>query len=155
MCELPVGGGAGVQDVLFGSEQRQIVGIKVDLSCVHDGKSFQTSAVWLSSLVPTVSGGGCWWVGSSAEEKKKKKQPQRSVGSRPSSSEALQVHAERWGGGDLSSEAAVRSAQELRTHRRRLRLHSASWCSGVELFTKKRAPPPVERVESVMTTLAG
>lgn len=72
MCELPVGGGAGVQDVLFGSEQRQIVGIKVDLSCVHDGKSFQTSAVWLSSLVPTVSGGGCWWVGSSAEEKKKK-----------------------------------------------------------------------------------
>lgn len=35
----------------------------------------------------------CW------RKKKKKKQPQRSVGSRPSSSEGLQVHAERWGGG--------------------------------------------------------
>lgn len=74
MCALPVGGGAGVQDVLFGREQRQIVGIKVDLSCVHDGKSFQTSAVWLSSLVPTVSGG----VGRGSEvlvKKKKKTNP--------------------------------------------------------------------------------
>lgn len=53
-CKLPVGGGAGVQDVLFGREQRQIVGIKVDLPCVHHGKSFQTSAVWLSSPVPIV-----------------------------------------------------------------------------------------------------
>lgn len=40
MCELPVGGGAGIKDVLFGREQRQIVGIEVDLPCVHDGKSF-------------------------------------------------------------------------------------------------------------------
>lgn len=115
MCELPVGGGTRVQDVLFGCEQRQIVGVKVDLSCVHDGRSFQTSAVQLSSLV--LSGG--WWVGSSTEGKKEgKKKTSHSgvcVGSRPSSSEGLQVHAERWWwGGDLSSEA-VRCVQELRT----------------------------------------
>lgn len=42
-CVLPVGGGAGVQDVLFGREQRQAVGIKVDRSRAHDGKSFQTT----------------------------------------------------------------------------------------------------------------
>lgn len=40
VCELPVGGGAGIEDVLFGREQRQIVGVEVDLPCVHDGKSF-------------------------------------------------------------------------------------------------------------------
>lgn len=66
---LPVGGGARVEDVLLGREQRQAVGIKVDRSRAHDGKSFQTTpAASLSSLVPTVSA-----VGVSAGEK-----PQRS-----------------------------------------------------------------------------
>lgn len=40
---LPVGGGARVEDVLLGREQRQAVGIKVDRSRAHDGKSFQTT----------------------------------------------------------------------------------------------------------------
>lgn len=40
---LPVGGGTGVEDVLFGREQWQAVGIKVDRSRAHDGKSFQTT----------------------------------------------------------------------------------------------------------------
>lgn len=42
-CALPVGGGTGVEDVLFGREQRQAVGIKVDRWRAHDGKSFQTT----------------------------------------------------------------------------------------------------------------
>lgn len=40
---LPVGGGAGVQDVLFGCEQGQAVGIKVHRSRAHDGKRSQTA----------------------------------------------------------------------------------------------------------------
>lgn len=117
MCELPVGRGPGVQDVLFGREQRQIVGIKVDLSCVHDGKTFQSSAVWLSSLVPKVWAGGLEVVLKERRRRKKKKQPHRSVRSRPSSREGSQVHAGRREGAHLRSEAE-RSVQELRTHRK-------------------------------------
>lgn len=40
---LPARGRTGVEDVLFGREQRQAVGIKVDRSLVHCGKSFQTT----------------------------------------------------------------------------------------------------------------
>lgn len=40
---LPVSGGPGVEDVLFGREQRQAVGIKVDRLHAHDGKGFQTT----------------------------------------------------------------------------------------------------------------
>lgn len=39
-AELPVGGGAGVEDVLFSREQRQAVGIKVDRFLVHDAQNF-------------------------------------------------------------------------------------------------------------------
>lgn len=66
MCELPVGGGAGIEDVLFGREQRQTVGVEVDLPCVHDGKSFPDfCSFWLSSLIPTDSGG---WLGGGSEK---------------------------------------------------------------------------------------
>ena len=49
---LPVSGGSGVEDVLFGREQRQAVGIKVDrsLTFAHDGKSFQTRPLPAASL---------------------------------------------------------------------------------------------------------
>lgn len=67
--KLPVGGGAGVEDVLFGREQRQAVGIKVDRSRVHAGKSFQTTQL-LSSLLPTVFGVG---VSAGGEKKKRKR----------------------------------------------------------------------------------
>lgn len=86
-------------------------------------KVFQTFAVWLSSLIPTDSGG--WVVGrrSSAEEEEgggREKQPQRSVASRPSSSEGLQVHAEmvgrRGGEGGFKFRSGTRWVQELRTH---------------------------------------
>lgn len=40
---LPVSGGPGVEDVLFGREQRQAVGIKVDRLHTHDGKGFQAT----------------------------------------------------------------------------------------------------------------
>lgn len=39
-AQLPVGGGAGVEDVLFGREQRQAVGIKVNRFLVHDAQNF-------------------------------------------------------------------------------------------------------------------
>lgn len=42
-CLLPVSGGAGVENVLFGREQRKAVGLKVDRLRAHDGKSFQTT----------------------------------------------------------------------------------------------------------------
>lgn len=48
--QLPVGGRTGVEDVLFGREQRQAVGIKVDRSRAHDGKSFQTTPAAAASL---------------------------------------------------------------------------------------------------------
>lgn len=91
--KLPVGGGAGVEDVLFGREQRQAVGIKVDRSRVHAGKSFQTTQL-LSSLLPTVFGVG---VSAGGKKKKKKKNSHsgtpRVVHGRENSSEGLQVHA--------------------------------------------------------------
>lgn len=40
---LPVGGGPRVEDVLFGREQRQAVGVKVDLLLAHHGKTSQTT----------------------------------------------------------------------------------------------------------------
>lgn len=40
---LPVSGGPSVEDVLFGREQRQAVGIKVDRLHTHDGKGFQAT----------------------------------------------------------------------------------------------------------------
>lgn len=40
-CALPVGWGSRVEDVLFGREQRQAVGIEVDLLRAHNDKSFQ------------------------------------------------------------------------------------------------------------------
>lgn len=54
---LPVGGGARVEDVLFGREQRQAVGIKVDRRRAHDGKKKKKKfpdllSLSLSSLGP-------------------------------------------------------------------------------------------------------
>lgn len=85
--KLPVGGGTGVEDVLFGREQRQAVGIKVDRSRVHAGKSFQTTQL-LSSLLPTVFG-----VGVSAGVKNSHSGTPRVVHGRENSSEGMQVHA--------------------------------------------------------------
>lgn len=53
--ELPVRGGAGVEDVLFGREQRQAVGIKVDRPRTHDGKSFPTTPAACLSAGPDAS----------------------------------------------------------------------------------------------------
>lgn len=81
---LPVGGGTGFEDVLFGREQREAVGIKVDFLRVHDGKRFRTTATFFSSLVPTVFGVGVS-VGGGGK-------PQRSTAADQSSG-SLQVHA--------------------------------------------------------------
>ena len=93
---LPVGGGAGVEDVLFGREQRQAVGIKVDRSLAHDGKRFpdHSRSFSLSSRVPTVLG-----VGVSAGENShsgKSEGLSRPRGGEKTRSKSMQVHA-MWG----------------------------------------------------------
>lgn len=120
--KLPVGGRPGVEDVLFGREQRQAVGIKVDRSRVHAGKSFQTTQL-LSSLLPTAFG-----VGVSAGGKK---QPQRNTKgcSRPRKQQRKYAGSCSVG---LSSKLE-RSVQALRTHSVE-ETATAHWslCSGVD-----------------------
>lgn len=55
---LPARGRTGVEDVLFGREQRQAVGIKVDRSLAHCGKSFQTTPAASLFTGPDASRGG-------------------------------------------------------------------------------------------------
>lgn len=84
---LPVGGGAGVEDVLLGREQRQAVGIKVDRLRAHDGKSFQTTP---AASVFTGPDGfrGRSFCGETASE-----ETPRVVHGRENSSKDMQVHA--------------------------------------------------------------
>lgn len=96
-AELPVGGGAGVEDVLFGREQRQAVGIKVNRSLVHDAQNFPERSASFRHWSRWRSGLGV----SAGKEKKKKKhtQPQRNAklltveGGK--STLGMQVHVER------------------------------------------------------------
>lgn len=76
-AELPVGGGAGVEDVLFGREQRQAVGIKVNRLLVHDAQNFpERSASFVTG--PDGVRGSEFLLGRKIK-KKKHTQPQRNA----------------------------------------------------------------------------
>lgn len=102
---LPVGGGAGVEDVLFGREQRQAVGIKVDRSRAHDGKSFQTTPAASLFTGPDGFRGRCiCWKTATAEHR----------GSFTAEKTAVKVW--RFMQSGLKSSKLERSVQALRTH---------------------------------------
>ena len=136
-CVLPVGGGARVEDVLLGREQRQAVGVKVDLLLAHYGKSSRTTP---AASVFTGPGGFrgrfvCWkseyWWSAGKPARKVDRFMQRS--------------SPEW-----------RSVQALHPHGVEKTV-TALW-SFVQLGRVSfqwKAPPPVERVESIMTSLAG
>lgn len=142
--KLPVGRGTGVEDVLFGRKQRQAVGIKVDRPRVHDGKSFQTTQL-LSSLVPT-----CFAVGVSAG----KTATAEHRGSFRAEKTAVEVCGFMQCGFKFQIGAICAGA----AHSQR-----GGDCDCTLVFVQQgrlsfhqnKAPPPVERVESIMTSLAG
>lgn len=143
LYELPVGGGTGVDDVLFGREQRQAVGIKVDRLRAHDGKSFRTTPAASLFTGPDGFRGRtiCWETAT----------------------------AEHWGS-FTAEETAVKLCRFMQCG---LKFQSGAICAGAAhsqrggdcdctlLFVQRgrrsfhyKAPPPVERVESIMTSLA-
>lgn len=132
---LPVGGGTGFEDVLFGREQREAVGIKVDFLRVHDGKRFRTTAAFFSSLVPTVFG-----VGVSAGGK--------SHSGAPRPTKAVEVCRFMQGGFKFQS-GAMRCALGVEETATALFVQSQS-----SLSFHPKAPPPVERVERIVTSRA-
>lgn len=133
---LPVGGGTGFEDVLFGREQREAVGIKVDFLRVHDGKRFRTTAAFFSSLVPTVFG-----FGVSAGEK--------SHSGAPRPTKAVEVCRFMQGGFKFQSGAMRCALGVEETATALVFVQSQS-----SLSFHQKAPPPVERVERIMTSRA-
>lgn len=122
---LPVSGRAGVEDVLFGREQRQAVGIKVDRSRAHDGKSFQTTP---AASLHRSSFQGFQFSESDFLQENCRGQKVRIFHGRENCSEGMQAHAmwalvPNWG----------RCVQALRTHSVE-DTATAHWslCSGVE-----------------------
>lgn len=137
---LPVGGGAGVEDVLFGREQRQAVGIKVDRLRAHDGKSFQTTPAASLLTFPDGFWGRSICCETATAEHWGSRTQQQSYAAKFMQCGLIQFQMGAICTGAAHSQRE-RDCDCTLVQRGRIRLHH-------------KAPPPVERVESVMTSLA-
>jgi len=121
---LPVGGGAGVEDVLLSREQRQAVGIKVDRLRAHDGNSFQTTpAASLLTFPDGFRGREC-----SAAQQPQRSTEGRSTQQQQSNADSCDVDFKSQSCSDLCRRCAL-------TAWKRLRLHTALCAAGENRFS--------------------